>query len=104
MRELLSSVHTSPSISRFKIFLIDEVHMLSKGSFNALLKTLEEPPSHVIFLMATTDPERIPKTVISRCLQLNLKTVSRDELHDHFKQICKKEEIESDNELSLIHI
>ena len=69
--------------------------MLSKGSFNALLKTLEEPPSHVIFLMATTDPERIPKTVISRCLQLNLKTVSRDELHDHFKRICKKEEIES---------
>ena len=103
MRELLSSVHTSPSISRFKIFLIDEVHMLSKGSFNALLKTLEEPPSHVIFLMATTDPERIPKTVISRCLQLNLKTVSRDELHDHFKQICKKEEIESDNEsISLV--
>ena len=97
MRELLSSVHTSPSISRFKIFLIDEVHMLSKGSFNALLKTLEEPPSHVIFLMATTDPERIPKTVISRCLQLNLKTVSRDELLDHFKQICKKEEIESEN-------
>ena len=77
--------------------------MLSKGSFNALLKTLEEPPSHVIFLMATTDPERIPKTVISRCLQLNLKTVSRDELHDHFKQICKKEEIESDNEsISLV--
>ncbi len=103
MRELLSSVHTSPSVSRFKIFLIDEVHMLSKGSFNALLKTLEEPPSHVIFLMATTDPERIPKTVISRCLQLNLKTVSRDELHDHFKQICKKEEIESDNEsISLV--
>ena len=103
MRELLSSVHTSPSVSRFKIFLIDEVHMLSKGSFNALLKTLEEPPSHVIFLMATTDPERIPKTVISRCLQLNLKTVSRDVLHDHFKQICKKEEIESDNEsISLV--
>ena len=103
MRELLSSVHTSPSVSRFKIFLIDEVHMLSKGSFNALLKTLEEPPSHVIFLMATTDPERIPKTVISRCLQLNLKTVSRDELHNHFKQICKKEEIESDNEsISLV--
>ena len=103
MRELLSSVHTSPSVSRFKIFLIDEVHMLSKGSFNALLKTLEEPPSHVIFLMATTDPEKVPKTVISRCLQLNLKTVSRDELQEHFKKICEKEGIKSDDEsLSLV--
>ena len=103
MRELLSSVHTSPSVSRYKIFLIDEVHMLSKGSFNALLKTLEEPPSHVIFLMATTDPEKVPKTVISRCLQLNLKTVSRPELCEHFRNICKKEGIKSDDEsLSLV--
>ena len=103
MRELLSSVHTSPSISRFKIFLIDEVHMLSKGSFNALLKTLEEPPSHVIFRMPTTDPDKIPKTVISRCLQLNLKTVSRKELQEHFGKICEKEGIKSDNEsLSLV--
>ena len=103
MRELLSSVHTSPSVSRFKIFLIDEVHMLSKGSFNALLKTLEEPPSHVIFLMATTDPEKVPKTVISRCLQLNLKTVSRNNLQEHFRKICQKEGINSDEEsLSLV--
>ena len=103
MRELLSSVHTSPSVSRFKIFLIDEVHMLSKGSFNALLKTLEEPPSHVIFLMATTDPEKVPKTVISRCLQLNLKTVSRNNLQEHFRKICEKEGINSDEEsLSLV--
>ena len=103
MRELLSSVHTSPSVSRFKIFLIDEVHMLSKGSFNALLKTLEEPPSHVIFLMATTDPERVPKTVISRCLQLNLKAVSANKLQEHFKKICDKEGIKSDDEsLSLV--
>lgn len=103
MRELLSSVHTSPSVSRFKIFLIDEVHMLSKGSFNALLKTLEEPPSHVIFLMATTDPEKVPKTVISRCLQLNLKTVSRNNLQEHFRKICEKEGINSDDEsLSLV--
>ena len=103
MRELLSSVHTSPSVARYKIFLIDEVHMLSKGSFNALLKTLEEPPSHVIFLMATTDPEKVPKTVISRCLQLNLKTVSRTELCEHFRNICKKEGIQSDDEsLSLV--
>ena len=98
MRELLSSIYTSPSVSRFKIFLIDEVHMLSRGSFNALLKTLEEPPSHVIFLLATTDPEKIPKTVISRCLQLNLKTVSRIELEEHFRKICEKEAIKSDDE------
>ena len=102
MRELLSSVHTSPSVSRFKIFLIDEVHMLSKGSFNALLKTLEEPPSHVIFLMATTDPEKVPKTVISRCLQLNLKTVSRNNLQEHFRKICEKEGINSDDESEFI--
>ena len=75
MRELLSSVHTSPSVSRFKIFLIDEVHMLSKGSFNALLKTLEEPPSHVIFLMATTDPEKVPKTVTVSYTHLTLPTI-----------------------------
>ena len=98
MREHLSSIYTSPSVSRFKIFLIDEVHMLSRGSFNALLKTLEEPPSHVIFLLATTDPEKIPKTVISRCLQLNLKTVSRIELEEHFRKICEKEVIKSDDE------
>ena len=97
MRELLSSIYTSPSVSRFKIFLIDEVHVLSRGSFNALLKTLEEPPSHVIFLLATTDPEKIPKTVISRCLQLNLKTVSRIELEEHFRKICEKEAIKSDD-------
>ena len=103
MRDLLSTIQTSPSFSRHRVFLIDEVHMLSKSSFNALLKTLEEPPSHVIFLMATTDPEKVPKTVVSRCLQLNLKTVSKDNLIEHFRKICEKEEIESDDEsLSLV--
>ena len=76
MRELLESVQYKPANARYKIYLIDEVHMLSKSSFNALLKTLEEPPPHVMFLMATTEVEKVPKTVLSRCLQLNLKTVS----------------------------
>ncbi len=77
MRELIENVQYKPANSLYKIYLIDEVHMLSKASFNALLKTLEEPPDHVVFIFATTDPERIPKTVLSRCLQLNLKTVSK---------------------------
>ena len=75
MRDLLETVPQSPTQGRYKVYLIDEVHMLSKSSFNALLKTLEEPPSHVVFIFATTNPEKIPKTVQSRCLQLNLKTV-----------------------------
>ena len=73
MRELLESVQYKPANARFKIYLIDEVHMLSKSSFNALLKTLEEPPPHVVFLMATTEVEKVPKTALSRCLQLNLR-------------------------------
>ncbi len=72
-RELLDNVQYLPSRGRFKIYLIDEVHMLSAHSFNALLKTLEEPPPHVKFLLATTDPQKLPVTVLSRCLQFNLK-------------------------------
>jgi DNA polymerase III, subunit gamma and tau len=103
MRELLDTIQYKPSNGRYKIYLIDEVHMLSKSSFNALLKSLEEPPAHVIFIFATTNPENIPKTVQSRCLQLNLKTVSKDELTDHFKKIMKSEKVKHDDEsLSLI--
>ncbi len=97
MRELISTVEYKPAKSRFKIFLIDEVHQLSKPSFDALLKTLEEPPSHVIFIFATTKPEAIPKTVQSRCLQLNLKTVNDETLFNHFKNILKKESITYDD-------
>ena len=68
-RSLMDNVQYAPSSSRFKVYLIDEVHMLSTKSFNALLKTIEEPPSHVKFLMATTEPEKLPDTVLSRCLQ-----------------------------------
>jgi DNA polymerase III subunit gamma/tau len=71
-RDLLADVHYAPSQGRYKIYLIDEVHMLSSHSFNALLKTLEEPPPHAIFLLATTDPQRLPATILSRCLQFPL--------------------------------
>ena len=98
MRELLDTIQYKPSNGRYKIYLIDEVHMLSKSSFNALLKSLEEPPAHVIFIFATTNPENIPKTVQSRCLQLNLKTVPKDELTNHFKKIMKSEKVKYDDE------
>ena len=74
-RELLENVQYAPTQSRYKIYLIDEVHMLSNHSFNALLKTLEEPPPHVIFLFATTHPQKMPPTVLSRCLQFHLKNI-----------------------------
>ena len=103
IRDLIETVEYMPAKGRFKIYLIDEVHMLSSASFNALLKTLEEPPSHVIFIFATTNPEKIPKTVQSRCLQLNLKTVDEEILINHIKNILEKEEIKYDNEsISLI--
>ena len=75
-RELLDNVQYAPTRGRYKVYLIDEVHMLSNHSFNALLKTLEEPPPHVKFLLATTDPQKLPVTVLSRCLQFNLKRLS----------------------------
>ena len=98
MRDLLETVPQSPSSGRYKVYLIDEVHMLSKSSFNALLKTLEEPPSHVVFIFATTNPEKIPKTVQSRCLQLNLKTVGGSILTNHLKKIIELEDISYDQE------
>ena len=73
MREVLDNAQYAPTAGRFKVYLIDEVHMLSKAAFNSMLKTLEEPPEHVKFILATTDPQKIPVTVLSRCLQFNLK-------------------------------
>ena len=98
MRELLESVQYKPANARFKIYLIDEVHMLSKSSFNALLKTLEEPPPHVMFLMATTEVEKVPKTVLSRCLQLNLKAIPETQIYDHLESLLKLESIKYDEE------
>jgi len=95
-RELLDNVQYAPTRGRFKVYLIDEVHMLSGHSFNALLKTLEEPPPHVKFLFATTDPQKLPVTILSRCLQFNLKRMPVDMISGHLLYILKKEEINSD--------
>src|SRR5712672_2855053 len=93
-RELLDNVQYAPSRSRFKIYLIDEVHMLTTSSFNALLKTLEEPPPHVKFLLATTDPQKLPITVLSRCLQFNLKRLPVAQITERMREILEKEGVE----------
>jgi len=98
MRELLDNVQYAPTRSRFKIYLIDEVHMLSKPSFNALLKTLEEPPPHIKFLLATTDPQKLPVTVLSRCLQFSLKRMSRAQILSQLKYLTDQEQIEADDD------
>ena len=93
MRDLLDNVQYAPSRGRYKIYLIDEVHMLSKSSFAALLKTLEEPPPHVKFLFATTDPQKLPITVLSRCLQFNLKNLSAERITEHLKFVLGEEQV-----------
>jgi len=92
-RELLENVQYTPTAGRYKVYLIDEVHMLSNHSFNALLKTLEEPPPHVKFLLATTDPQKLPVTVLSRCLQFNLKRLPTALIVGRMAQICEAEDI-----------
>lgn len=93
-RDLLDNVQYAPTSGRFKIYLIDEVHMLSQHSFNALLKTLEEPPTHVKFILATTDPQKLPVTVLSRCLQFNLKHLSAELICQHLQLILKDEQLD----------
>ena len=92
-RELLDNVQYSPSRGRFKVYLIDEVHMLSSHSFNALLKTLEEPPPHVKFLLATTDPQKLPMTILSRCLQFSLKNMPPERVVEHLTHVLGAENI-----------
>ena len=93
MRELLESALYAPSSGRFKVYIIDEVHMLSKSAFNAMLKTLEEPPGHVKFILATTDPQKIPVTVLSRCLQFNLKQLPPALIAAHLQYVLEQEQI-----------
>jgi DNA polymerase III subunit gamma/tau len=93
-RDLLDNVQYAAARGRYKVYLIDEVHMLSKSSFNALLKTLEEPPEHVKFLLATTDPQKLPVTVLSRCLQFNLKRMTPRLISDRLTYICGEEKVE----------
>ena len=97
-RELLDNVQYAPTQSRYKIYLIDEVHMLSNHSFNALLKTLEEPPPHVVFLFATTHPQKLPPTVLSRCLQFHLKNLTADLIVEHLKTVFDAESVDYDDE------
>lgn len=97
-RELLDNVQYRPTRGRFKVYLIDEVHMLSRSSFNALLKTLEEPPEHVKFLLATTDPQKLPVTVLSRCLQFNLKSLTQAEIGTQLNHILTQEQFPFDAE------
>jgi DNA polymerase III subunit gamma/tau len=98
MRQLLDNAQYLPSAGRFKVYLIDEVHMLSISSFNALLKTLEEPPQHVKFILATTDPQKVPATVLSRCLQFHLRPVSSVDLQQHLMQILTAEKADYEPE------
>ncbi|MCB1849320.1 MAG: DNA polymerase III subunit gamma/tau, partial [Gammaproteobacteria bacterium] len=93
-RELLENVPYAPVRGRYKVYLIDEVHMFSGGSFNALLKTLEEPPPHVKFILATTDPQKVPVTVLSRCLQFNLKRLPFELIRDYLETLLQRERLE----------
>ncbi len=94
IRELKESVSYRPAFGKYKIYIIDEVHMLSTSAFNALLKTLEEPPEHVLFMMATTEAQKIPQTILSRCQRFDLRMISTREIADHLKEICIKENFE----------
>src|SRR5881394_2796896 len=103
MRQLLETAQYAPTRGRFKVYVIDEVHMLSTSAFNAMLKTLEEPPEHLKFILATTDPQKIPVTVLSRCLQFNLKQMPREAIRVHLEGFLKEEKIPYEGEaLSLI--
>ncbi len=93
MRDLLDNAQYAPTVGRFKVYIIDEVHMLSKSAFNAMLKTLEEPPAHVKFILATTDPQKVPVTVLSRCLQFNLRQMASPTINEHLQNVLGQENI-----------
>ncbi len=93
MRDLLDNAQYAPTVGRFKVYIIDEVHMLSKSAFNAMLKTLEEPPAHVKFILATTDPQKVPVTVLSRCLQFNLRQMASVTINEHLQNVLGQENI-----------
>src|SRR3982074_771004 len=93
MREILDNPRSAPTVGRYKVYLIDEVHMLSKAAFNSMLKTLEEPPEHVKFVLATTDPQKIPVTVLSRCLQFNLKQIPQPQIQSRLPQLLESDKL-----------
>ena len=98
IREIRDKVNLVPSFGKYKVYIVDEVHMLSNQAFNALLKTLEEPPSHVIFILATTEPYKIPETILSRCQRYDFKKISENDIFKRIKYICKEEKIEIEDE------
>ena len=98
IREIIDGVRYAPTEARYKIYIIDEVHMLSKNAFNALLKTLEEPPEHVKFIFATTEIRKVPITILSRCQRFDLRRVGIDDLAGHYKNICDQEDVQSEDE------
>jgi DNA polymerase III subunit gamma/tau len=105
IRELRDSVKYPPAVGKRRVFIIDEVHMLSTGAFNALLKTLEEPPSHVMFILATTEPQKLPATILSRCMRMDFRRVGEDKILGGMQEICRKQKAEiTDGALRLIAI
>ncbi len=98
IRELRETVSYAPSGGKFKVYIIDEVHMLSTSAFNALLKTLEEPPEHVVFIMATTEVHKIPQTILSRCQRFDFRSISTRQVSDHLAEICKKEGVSAEDD------
>ena len=97
IKELREKIKLSPSAAKFKVYIIDEVHMLTTEAFNALLKTLEEPPSHAVFVLCTTDPEKLPKTIVSRCQQIAFSKATIKEIVERLRWICEKENISADD-------
>src|SRR5688500_9710784 len=102
VREVIENAQYMPSRGKFKVYLIDEVHMLSKAAFNALLKTLEEPPEHVKFLFATTEVEKVLQTILSRCQRYDFRNIPTREIAGHLKEICKREKIDADADALLL--
>lgn len=98
IRELRNNITLSPSASKYKVYIIDEVHMLTTGAFNALLKTLEEPPAHAIFILATTEVYKVPITILSRCQRYDFKKINKTDMIEHLKYVCNEEEIEFEDE------
>jgi DNA polymerase-3 subunit gamma/tau len=97
IREVLENAQYAPTSGKYKIYIIDEVHMLSKSAFNAMLKTLEEPPEHVVFILATTDVQKVPITILSRCLQLKLRNLAAAEIEQHLRYVLEQEQVTSEN-------
>jgi DNA polymerase III subunit gamma/tau len=102
VRNIIDNARYRPAHSRFRVFIVDEVHMLSKSAFNALLKTLEEPPGHVKFILATTEPEKVPATILSRCQRYDFRSISTRQIADHLAAICKSEKVKADEQALLL--